>query len=65
MIPATVIAKNINPNDIVSFYGSTIIGLNADDILDMELSSTTDDVIITFNTGITASLSVKKIDELI
>ena len=64
MIPSTVIAKNIKPNEIESFNGNTIVSLRADDVLDMELSATVDNVTIIFGSGITASLSIKKIDEI-
>ena len=64
MIPSTVLAKPVLANNEISFYGSTIVELKADDYLDMELSATEDDVAITLATGVSAMLSVKKIDEL-
>ncbi len=64
MIPSTVIAKSVIPNDFVSFNGSVIVELKADDVLDMALSTTIDNVMINFGTGITATLSVKKLDEI-
>ncbi len=63
MMPSTVLAKPVVANGEISFYGSTITELSADDYLDMELSATEDDVAITLQTGVSAMLSVKKIDE--
>ena len=63
MMPSTVLAKPVLANGEISFYGSTITELSADDYLDMELSATEDDVGITLQTGVSAMLSVKKIDE--
>ncbi len=64
MIPSTVLTKSVTAGNEISFYGSTIIDLHADDYLDMELSATEDDVAITLQTGVSAMLSVKKIDEI-
>lgn len=64
MIPSTVIAKQVTMNSSVSFNGSIIAELKAGDKLEMELSATDDFVTITFDTGITATLSVKKLDEI-
>ena len=63
MIPSAVIVKQIMPNENVSFNGSTIISLMADDVLDMVISATENNVIINLGPGVTASLSLKKIDE--
>ncbi len=63
MIPSSLMAKQVMGNTSVSFNGSIIVELNAGDKLDMEISATDDNVNITFDTGVTASLSVKKIDE--
>ena len=63
MIPSSVIAKQTSGNNTVSFNGSTIVELNASDKLDMALSATVDNVSITFASGITATLSLKKLDE--
>lgn len=63
MIPSTVIAKKVIPSITFTFSGSTIVELKASDTLDLEISSTVDNVGITFGSGITASLSVKKLDE--
>lgn len=65
MIPTSVITKTVIPNMTISFNGSFIIELNAGTVLDMELSATEDNVIVNFESGITASLSVKKIDEIL
>ncbi len=64
MIPTTVISKKTNVNGTISFFCNTIIELKAGDTLDMVLSATEDNVTITFNSGITASLSIKKLDEI-
>ncbi len=64
MIPTTVIAKQVKANTEVSFNGSTIIELNAGNKLDMQISATEDNVTVTLGTGITAFLSIKKIDEI-
>lgn len=64
MIPSTTQTKQANPNQNTSFFGSVIVELKADDVIDMEVSTTEDNVKLTFNTGITASLSVKKLDEI-
>ena len=63
MIASTVIAKQIVTNATTSVYCSTIVTLSADDVLDIALSATDNNVMVTFGTGITASLSVKKLDE--
>ena len=64
MIPETVIAKNVEVGKITSFNITTIVKLYADDTLDIELSATVDNVTVTFGSGITASFSLKKIDEI-
>lgn len=64
MIPSTVTAKKVIPSITFSFSGSTIVELKAGDKLDMEISATEDNVDVTFASGITASLSVKKLDEI-
>ncbi len=64
MISSTVITKKVVADNTVSFYGSVIVELNAGDKLDMELSATDDNVIITLGSGITSSLSIKKLDEI-
>ena len=64
MIPETVIAKNVEVGKITSFNINTIVKLYADDSLDIELSATVDNVIITFGSGITSSFCLKKIDEI-
>ena len=64
MIPSTVVIKPVTNNGEISFHGNTIVELNDLDSLDMALSATEDNVSITFGTGISASLSVKKIDEV-
>lgn len=63
MIPSSVIAKQVPPINTISFNGSIIVELDAGDILDMQLSTTENNVMLTFNTGITAALSIKKLDE--
>lgn len=64
MIPATVQAKKVIPSITFGFSGSIIVELKADDKLDMELSATVDNVGVTLGSGITATLSVKKLDEI-
>ena len=63
-IPSTVITKQIVPNMTISYNGSVIVNLNANDKLDMEISTNEQDVTINFANGTTAALTVKKIDEL-
>ncbi len=64
MITSTVISKQINPLINTSFNGSTIVKLNANDKLDMALSATNDNVMLTFGSGVTALLTIKKLDEI-
>ncbi len=63
MIPSSMLVKHVPSNTTVSFNGSIIVALNAGDKLDMEVSATDNNVNITFDTGVTAVISVKKIDE--
>ncbi len=63
MIPSTVLIKPITANETTNFNGSTIVSLSASDTLDIALSATENNVTITFGAGITASLSIKKLDE--
>ena len=58
MIPETTITKNVFVNKITSFYLSTIVKLLAGDTLDINLSATIDNVLIT------SSFCLKKIDEI-
>ncbi len=63
MIPSSIIAKQVLANYTVSYNGSIIVELNAGDKLDMALATTLDNVKITFDSGVTAALSIKKLDE--
>ena len=64
MIPETVLTKQIKENESTIFSISTITSLSADDTLDIALSATEDNVTVTFGSGITAALSIKKLDEV-
>ena len=64
MLPSTLISKRITTNDTTGFYMNTIESLNALDTIDMQISTTEDNITITLGSGITASLSVKKLDEI-
>ena len=64
MIPSATLTKQITANENISFNGNTIISLLADDILDMALSATENNVMISFGPSVTASLSIKKLDEI-
>lgn len=63
MLPASVITKQILANNTVSYNGSIIEELSASDKLDMEISATEDNVLVSLGSGITATLSIKKLDE--
>ena len=63
MIPAAVLIRQVNANQINDFSGSAIAALSYPDTLDMAISATDDNVQITFGQGVTASLSIKKLDE--
>ncbi len=62
-IPSSVITKKVLANTDISYNGSIIVELKADDEVDMELSATEEDATITFGNGTTATLTAKKIDE--
>ena len=62
-IPSSVITKKVLANTDISYNGSIIVELKADDEIDMELSATDEDTEITFGNGTTATLTAKKIDE--
>ncbi len=62
-IPSTVIYKQVNPNEENIFSASTIVNLDANDALDLQISSTEDDTTISLGNGMNANLIVKKIDE--
>ena len=64
-IPSTVIRQEVSANKETIFYGSALEVLEADDKIDMAISTTDQDVKVDFKTGVTASLIVKKIDEAI
>lgn len=63
-IPATVMTKRVSPSFNTSYNGSILANLNADDIIDMEISSNGENVAIHLSTGMNAYLTLKKIDEL-
>lgn len=62
-IPATVVTRQLSPNNEYIYSGSVIVELDADDKIDMALSTTEEDVMVNLGTGMNASLTVKKIDE--
>ncbi len=62
-IPSTVITKNLTANQESIFIGSVLVSLNDDNIIDMAISATEDNITINFGQGMNASLSLKKIDE--
>lgn len=64
MLPSTLITKKITTNDTASFNMNMIETLNAGDTIDMQISTTEDNIAVTLGSGITASLSVKKLDEI-
>ncbi len=63
-IPSTVIMQELLPNTENLYYGSTLVNLNADDKVDMEISTTEENVIVQLRNGMNANLTIKKIDEL-
>ena len=62
-IPASVMVKKLNQDEEEMFNGSIIVDLKADDKIDMEFSTTDEALMTTFGNGVTARLSIKKIDE--
>ncbi len=64
-IPTSVITKQVLPGNETMWIGSFITDLKADDKIDMAISTNQENVIITFGSGTNASLTVKKIDEII
>lgn len=64
IMPALTVVKQVVANDAQSFAASTITELQAGDKLDIVLSATLDNVVITLGPGMTVYLSVKKLDEI-
>ncbi len=64
-LPASVIRKEVNANTSTLLQGSILVALDFDDQLDLQLSTTEEDTTITLGTGVTASLTIKKIDEVL
>ncbi len=62
-IPASVMVKKLNQDEEEMFNGSIIVELKADDKIDMEFSTTDEALMTSFGNGVTARLSIKKIDE--
>lgn len=62
-IPSSVTTKKLNQDVEEIFSGSIIADLKADDVIDMEYSATDEDVMVEFGSGVTARLTIKKIDE--
>ena len=63
IIPALTVVRQVSANEAVNISASTIMELKASDKLDIALSATLDNVIVTLGPGMTAYLSVKKLDE--
>lgn len=64
-IPSTVITKELLPSKETIYIGTTIFKLEADDEIDMAISTTTEDTVVNFGAGMNASLTLKKIDEVL
>ena len=64
IIPSLTIIKQVINNYPTSFTASTITELKAGDKLDIAVSATLDNTIITLGTGMSAYLSIKKLDEI-
>lgn len=62
-IPSSVLVKKVQANEEVMFNGSIIVKLGVNDVIDMEYSTTDESAMVDFGSGVTARLTIKKIDE--
>ncbi len=61
-LPATEIVKNLQPSNLTTFSGNTIVTLAPSNVIDLAVLTSTTSVVTLDNTGVTASLTLKKID---
>ncbi len=62
-LPASVLTRQLEPGKEFLYTGSFLVSLEADDKVDMTLSTNQENVMVSFNVGQNASLTLKKIDE--
>lgn len=60
-IPSTAITRTTTPAGVAVYSGDAIVTLNANDVLDLALTSAAADT-VTLGTGVNAALTVKRLD---